>query len=258
MKENPAAFVLAGSRGLGFASAAALSAAGHPVAICGRSAEGLDEAIAALPEGVQAIGLSADVSDGAELASAVKEARSELGPIGVLVANAGGPPPGSFDDLTDDEWDVAYDLTLMSFVRAVRLVLPDMRSLGGGRIVLIASSSIRRPIANLTLSNAMRPALAGLAKDLAVTYAPDSITVNVVAPGRVDTDRVRSLDLAAAQRRGLDVAEIRRVSESSIPMGRYGKPDEFGAVVGFLASPEASYVTGQSILVDGGMTASLP
>lgn len=252
------ALVLAGSRGLGYGCAARLAAEGHAVAICGRSAEDVDAAASKLAAQSRAIGVVADVSDPDQLRQAVEQVRAELGPVGVLVANAGGPPPGGFEDVSPESWDTAYQLTLMSFVRAVQEVLPDMRSLGGGRIVLIGSSSIRRPIPNLVLSNTFRPALNGLVKDLAVNLAGDKITVNVVAPGRIDTDRVRQLDTAAAERSGREVEAVRAGSEGSIPMGRYGRTEEFAALVGFLASADAGYITGQSILVDGGMTASLP
>lgn len=252
------ALVLAGSRGLGYGCAARLAAHGHAVAIVGRSAEDVDAAVKELQTQSRALGVVADVSDPEQLHAAVEQVRSEFGAIGVLVANAGGPPPGGFADVTPQSWDAAYQLTLMSFVRSVQEVLPDMRSLGSGRIILIGSSSIRRPIPNLVLSNTFRPALNGLIKDLAVDLAGDRVTVNVVAPGRIDTDRVRQLDSAAADRGNRSVEEVRAGSEGSIPMGRYGRVEEFAALVGFLASEDASYITGQSILVDGGMTASLP
>lgn len=254
----PAAFVLAGSRGLGYGCAERLAAEGHAVGICGRSADEVDAAANKLAAQSRAIGVVADVSDAEQLRETVARVRSELGPVGVLVANAGGPPPGGFEDVSPESWEAAYQLTLMSFVHAVHGVLPDMRSLGGGRIILIGSSSIRRPISNLVLSNTFRPALNGLVKDLAVDLAADRVTVNVVAPGRIDTDRVRQLDAVAAERSGRSIEEARAGSEGSIPMGRYGRTEEFAALVGFLASEDAGYITGQSILVDGGMTASLP
>lgn len=252
------ALVLAGSKGLGYGSAARLAAEGHDVAICGRNAEDVEAAANKLGAQSRSLGVIADVSDGEQLQRAVEQVRAELGPIRVLVANAGGPPPGSFESVAPESWDTAYQLTLMSFVRAVHAVLPDMRQLGEGRIILIGSSSVRRPIPNLVLSNTFRPALNGLVKDLAVDLAPEKVTVNVVAPGRIDTDRVRQLDHNAAERSGKTPEEVRSGSEGSIPMGRYGRVEEFAALVGFLASEDASYLTGQTILVDGGLTSSLP
>ncbi|NYF97452.1 SDR family oxidoreductase [Janibacter cremeus] len=252
------ALVLAGSKGLGYGCASRLAEDGHDVALCARSAESAEAAASTLAAHTRSLGVAADVSDPEQLHEAVERVRTELGPISVLVANAGGPPAGGFEALADESWETAYQLTLMSFVRCVREVLPDMRALGGGRIILIGSSSVRRPIPNLTLSNTFRPALNGLVKDLAIDLAADNVTVNVVAPGRVDTDRVRQLDLAGAERTGRTAEEVRAASEGSIPMGRYGRVEEFAALVGFLASEAASYVTGQTILVDGGLTASLP
>src|SRR5690606_5709068 len=160
--------------------------------------------------------------------------------------------------LTEEDWSRGFELTLMSAVRLIRAAVPVMRDAGGGRIVVIGSSSVRVPIKGLTVSNVFRPALAGLVKDLAVQLARDGITINLACPGRFDTDRVRMLDEARALAEGLTPEEIRSRSESSIPIGRYGRPEEFGALVGFLVSPEASYVTGQTLVVDGAMVATLP
>jgi 3-oxoacyl-[acyl-carrier protein] reductase len=255
---RPPALVMASSRGIGFAVAQTLCKRETPVAICGRTADQVDAAVTKLSELGTALGLVGDVGDIAQLATIVTKARAELGPIGTLVANTGGPPSGGFEDVSPADWDRAYRSTVGSFVESVRLVLPDMRELGAGRIILIASSSIRRPIPNLVLSNTFRPALNGLAKDLAVSLAREHITVNVVAPGRIDTERVRDLDRASAQRQNISVESVQRTSECTIPMGRYGRTEELSALVEFLASPEAGYITGQSIVVDGGLTASLP
>ncbi|GAA5198688.1 SDR family oxidoreductase [Rugosimonospora acidiphila] len=252
------AFVMAGTRGLGLASAVALAERGHPVAVCARTPEAVRSAVALLERHGPAFGVVADVSDAAALADAVAAVRDRLGPVGVLVANAGGPPAGDFFSVTPEHWDVAYQLTLMSVVRAVRAVVPEMRAAGRGRIVVIGSSSVRRPIPGILLSNVFRPALDGLVKDLAVTLAPMGITVNMVNAGRIDTDRVRELDAGAAKRQGVSPEEIRRGSEATIPMGRYGSPEELGSCVAYLASPAASYITGQSILVDGGLVPTLP
>ncbi|MFI6574165.1 SDR family oxidoreductase [Nocardiopsis sp. NPDC050513] len=252
------ALVTAGSRGLGYACARELLRRGHRVAIAARSAEGVDTAVAQLRAHGTAEGFVADIGDQDALAGVVERTRSQLGPIEVLVANAGGPRAGGFFDLDDADWDAAYRLTLLSVVTSVSLVVPDMRRAGGGRVVVTGSSSVRRPLEGLTLSNAFRPAVNGLVKDLAVELAPHRITVNMVSAGRIDTDRVRQLDLVRAQRSGSDPERVRAGSEASIPTGRYGTPEEFAAAVGFLASAEAAYVTGQNILVDGGLVPTLP
>ena len=252
------AFVMAGSRGLGLASALELARRGCHVAICGRSQDALDDAVGQLRTHGTAMAVRGDVSDPAVLASAVEKVTAELGPISVLVANAGGPRPGGFFELDNEDWTDAFHLTVMSVVNAIRLVVPSMREQGTGRIVVLGSSSIRRPISNLVLSNTLRSAVNGLVKDLAISLAPEGITVNMVAPGRIATDRTSELDEARAIRLSVPVADVRRDSEQTIPMGRYGTPEEFAAAVAFLAMPSSAYITGQSILVDGAMVSSLP
>ncbi|MET8831760.1 SDR family oxidoreductase [Streptomyces sp. NPDC004610] len=255
---DPVALVTAGSRGLGLASAHELLKRGYRVAIAARTPQGVAAAVEELRPYGTVEGFSADLADPAALEALVSWTRDTLGPVTALVANAGGPPPGGFFDVTDADWRAAFELTLCSVVTSVRLVVPDMRAAGGGRIVVTGSSSVRRPLDGLVLSNAFRPAVNGLVKDLAVELAPDGITVNMVSPGRIDTDRVRGLDRARAARTGVPEQEVRARSQASIPAGRYGTPAEFAAAVGFLASPEAGYVTGQSLLVDGGLVPALP
>jgi 3-oxoacyl-[acyl-carrier protein] reductase len=193
-----------------------------------------------------------DVSDGSALVAAVEAAFDERG-VDVLVANAGGPPPGGFADTDDDAWSAAFDLVVMSVVRAVRAALPSMVERGRGRVVVIGSSSVVSPLPSLVLSNVLRPALAGLVASLAQEVAPHGVTVNLVAPGRFDTDRVRMLDERRAAAAGTSVEAFRRAAEDGIPIGRYGRAEELGAVVAFLASDGAAYLTGQSILLDGGL-----
>jgi len=250
---------MAGTRGLGLECSVALAASGHAVAVCGRRRGSVDDAVLRIGEsGGPVAGLVADVADHRDLRRLFADVATEVGPIDVLVVNTGGPPSGSLLDLDDDAWLAAVDSVLMSAVRACRLVLPGMIERVFGRIVVIGSSSVRRPIAGLTLSNVLRPGLNGLVKDLAVTTAGHGVTVNMVAPGRIETERTQELDAAKASRTGVEPSEVRAASEATIPAGRYGTPGELASVVTFLASSEAGYVTGQTIVVDGGLTASLP
>lgn len=253
------ALVMAGTKGLGFASAKALGRDGVEVVICGREQSSLDAAVAALQEeDIRAYGVVADVSDAASLEALFAACDERCGRLDVVVANAGGPPPGGFEALTDEQWEAAFQLTFMSVVRAARLALPRFRQVGGGRFLVIGSSSVRRPIPGLMSSNALRPGLAGLVKSLATEVAAEGITVNMVSPGRVATARTMQLDERKAQAQELDVEEVRATSTATIPAGRYGEPRELGAMVAFLASPDAAYTTAQSILVDGGLAATLP
>ncbi len=253
------ALVMAGSKGLGRGCAAALAGEGQRVVICARDRHVLDETVAALRAAGGAVsGMTADVSRAEDSAAIFREIDERYGRLDVLVANAGGPPPGGFLAVSEAQWQQAFDLTLMSAVQAMRLAVPRMQQARYGRIVVIGSSSVKQPIANLALSNAFRPALLGVVKTLAQEVAPDDITVNMVSPGRIDTDRVRSLDENRARAQGLPYEEIRARAEQSIPARRYGTPEDLGALVAFLASDAAGYITGQSILVDGGMVAALP
>ena len=254
-----AAVVMAATQGLGRGSAEALARDGYDLLICARSAEAVDAAAGELAAaGTRVEGMTADVSKPGDLDAVFARADECFGRLDALVANAGGPPPGSFLDATDDLWERAFQLTLMSAVRAMRQAVPRMRRNGFGRIVVIGSSSVKQPIDGLVLSNAFRPALVGTVKTLAREVAPDGITVNIVSPGRVDTERVRSLDRSRAERTGQSYEDVRAASEASIPAGHYGSPDDVGALVAFLCSERAGYITGQSILVDGGMVSALP
>jgi len=188
----------------------------------------------------------------------VQSALAAYGAIDVAFVNAGGPPPGRFDDLDDAAWSKAFELTLMSAVRLTRLVLPQMRKQKSGSIVYSTSTTLRQPTQalNLILSNALRSSVHGLSKTLSADLAKDGIRVNAVQPGRIATERLVQIDTDNAKRQGTTAEEIRKRVEASIPMGRYGRPDEFAAVAVFVASPRASYLTGVSIQVDGGMLPS--
>jgi 3-oxoacyl-[acyl-carrier protein] reductase len=253
------AVVLAASKGLGRACAEALATDGWRLVVCSRTDEGVAETVKALETlGADASGVTADVSQAEDVERVFAHADDTYGRVDALVCNAGGPPPGDFLSLDDDKWLRGYELTLMSAVRAMRAAIPRMRDGGFGRIVVLGSSSVRKPIDNLVLSNAYRPALDGIIKSLAVELGPDGITANMVSPGRLDTERVRDLDAKAADRTGVSADEARAASEAKIPMGRYGAPEDLAAMVAFLVSDAAGYVTGQSVLVDGGMVPTLP
>lgn len=250
-----AAFVAASTRGLGRAIAQTLTEAGARVAVNGRDARAVADTVDAL--GPSAIAAPGDLTDPAAVQAAVDGAASRLGGLDVLVTNSGGPKGAGFGALTDADWQAGFDLVLLSAVRLVRASLPHLRSRGGGRVVAVVSSSVRQPIEGLTLSNALRPAIGALVKDLALELAGEGILVNAAAPGRFDTDRVRELDRARAERAGVTPDEFRHRFESTIPAGRYGNPAEFARAVAFLASPANTYITGQTLLVDGGMVRAL-
>jgi len=231
------ALVTAASRGLGRACAGALAAEGARVFIVSRDEDRLREA----EQAVGAAGhLAVDLSrpDGPE--RAVEAAAAELGGLDILVCNAGGPPPGTFESTSLEAWEAGYHLTLMSAVRLTKAALPLLRASGRGRVVIITSISVRQPIPNLVLSNAFRSGVTAMAKTLSSEVARDGVTVNNLAPGTILTDRVRQL-----------YPDLEQVA-SGIPAGRLGDPSELGAACAFLCSVQAGYLTGQTIGVDGG------
>ena len=253
------ALVTAASKGLGRATATQLAAEGARVMISSRGADQLARTAQEIADatGAQVEHCPADVSDAADLDRLLRETQERLGGVDVLVNNAGGPPPGGFDALDDAQWQQAFELNLLSTVRLFRGVLPHMREQRWGRIVTVASSSIKQPIDNLMLSNTLRVGLLGLAKSVALEVASDGVLVNTLGPGRIATDRVASLDAGRAEKTGQSVEEVRAQSEAGIPLGRYGTAEEFGKVAAFLASGANTYVTGQNFLVDGGMVRAI-
>jgi len=253
------ALVAAASRGLGKAVAQALASEGVDVAIAARTRAALvatAEEIAGLGHG-RCLPIVADVSVPADLERLADAVLTEWGRIDILVNNAGGPRPGSFDDMTDADWMGALELNLMSAVRLTRLALPSMRAHGWGRVINLTSVAVKQPLPNLILSNAARSAVVAMAKTLSSEVAGEGITVNNICPGYVLTDRVRSLAAATAKREGLDPAQVLVTWEERIPAGRLGRPEELGALVAYLASQQAAYVTGVTLQMDGGLTQGL-
>ena len=251
------ALVAASSKGLGKAIAGQLAAEGCDVMLTSRDAEQLvltREQL--LPEARGRLeSCVCDLTRVEEIRALVAATRERLGPIDILINNAGGPPGGGFDQVDDADWQAAFELNLLSYVRLIRETLPDLKRTGG-RIINVTSSSIKQPIPGLILSNAFRMGILGLAKSLADELAPDNILVNTVAPGRIATDRTAYLDQLKADRRGISKEQVTAESLQNIPLRRYGEPAEFARVVCFLASGASSYVTGSTLMVDGGMVKS--
>ena len=235
----------AASKGLGRACAHALIGEGARAFVVSRGAA----AIEATAKEIGAAGWkAADVGKAGDPEAAIEQAASVLGGLDILVANAGGPPPGTFESTPLEAWQQAHELTLMSAVRLVTAALPHLKRSDQGRIVFLTSITVRQPIANLVLSNAVRAAVTGLAKSLSAELGPHGITVNCLAPGTILTDRIRQL----AAHSGGDVdASIKRMGDE-IPLRRVGTPEEFGATCAFLCSRQAGYITGQTIGIDGG------
>jgi 3-oxoacyl-[acyl-carrier protein] reductase len=232
--EGKRALVLGASRGLGGAIASALADEGVEVLAASRSSA-----------------LAVDLSDAGSVAALIETVLARGG-VDILVNNSGGPRPGPAMGEDARNWTSAFETMALSLFAVTDAMLPGMIERGWGRIITVGSSGVVQPIAGLALSNGVRGAIAGWSKTLAGEVAPHGVTVNMVLPGRIETDRLKELDEARSSRTGIPIADIRAASRAEVPAGRYGRPEEFAAVVAFLASRQAGYVTGSMIRVDGG------
>lgn len=248
--KNKVAIVLGGSKGLGKAYAKALAAEGAKVAIGSRDEKILKETALELEKEFDSeiLAVPTDVTVTRDLENIVARTIEKFGRIDILVNNAGGPPAGKFEVLGDREWQAAFETNLLSAVRLTRLVIPHMRKNGSGRIINSVSVAVKQPMDNLILSNSIRAGVVGMAKTLSQELAPDNITVNNICPGLFLTQRIKDL---------YQDEEKMKNAIKNIPMGRLGDPEELASLVAFLASEKASYITGATIQVDGGMCKSL-
>ncbi len=253
------ALVAASSRGLGKATALELAQEGADVVISARGEANLQAAADEIRHatGGRVLAVPADMRTASDVLHLVQAAKAAFDHIDILVNNAGGPPPGAFTDMVDEDWLGAIELNLMSTIRLTRQVLPDMRERRWGRIINIVSATVKQPNPTLILSNTARTAVVAMAKTLSGQVAEAGITVNNVCPSYIWTDRVKSLAQSGAQNEGVEPQDIIRRWEAEIPMGRLGQPEELAALVAFLASERAAYITGATIPVDGGFVQSL-
>lgn len=256
------AVVCAASGGLGKATALALAQAGTSVVICSRDKARIDAAAAEIVRaaGVKAgtiLPFVADLSKGDQVHELLETAKKTFGRIDILVTNSGGPPSGSFTDLTDEQWQTGFERNLMNVIRSIREVIPGMQKNGWGRIINITSLTVKQPVNDLVVSSVLRPGILGLSKILANLYAKDGITVNCIAPGFIMTGRQQELGKTRSEKQGISFDDYVRNSSADIPAGRFGRPEELADVIAFLASARASYINGATIGVDGGLVKGL-
>ncbi|HTF69967.1 MAG TPA: SDR family oxidoreductase [Edaphobacter sp.] len=252
------ALVLGGGGGLGRAIAKSLAAEGANVAVAGIGSTSIDGTVAELKAiGGKYLGLIWDLADLSVINTNGSKVESELGPIDILVNNTGGPPPASAAGQDPMLWAKQFQAMVLSVIAITDYVLPGMKSRGWGRILTSTSSGVIAPIPNLAISNALRLSLVGWSKTLAREVGKDGITANIIVPGRIATSRVAALDNAKAKREGRGAEEVAAESQGTIPLGRYGSPEEYADVVAFLASERAAYITGSIIRVDGGLIPSI-
>jgi len=248
------AFVAGASKGLGKACAKSLADEGARVFVCARDAERIKRVAAE----IRAVGCSAaDVSRAAEVKRVVAEAIAALDGLDILVTNAGGPPTGPFEKTRDDAWEIAHQLTLMSAVRLIHAALPALKASGPGRIINLTGYGVKEPMTDLIVSDSVRAGVTVMAKTIASDLAPFGITVNNIAPGPIMTDRLIAIHTARAKDLGITVDEQFRRFSATVPVRRIGKPEEIGSLCAYLCSLQAGYLTGQSIVVDGGITRAI-
>lgn len=248
------AVVMAASSGIGQGIATVLAQEGCALALCARGRDRLDDTASTLRESSVSpvFATTADVSDVPSLDKFFNGVFDEYGKIDILVTNAGGPPPGRCLEFGDDEYTTAFNLTLMSVVRACRRVVPSMAERGWGRIVNVASTSVKCALENMVLSNVFRSGVAAFSKTLSMEYAHQGIRVHTVMPGPFMTNRVNELGASAARFKGITFEQWKQGAEAGTPLGRFGNPLEFGALVAFLVSEQSDYMTGTCIAIDGG------
>lgn len=252
--------VTASSKGLGKATALEFAKEGATLIVSSRNEETLSSAveeIKQLTNNSNVLAKTCDMTSAEDINTLFTWVSAEFGGVDILINNTGGPTAGGFKDLADDDWLAAFEKNLLSYIRTTRAVLPHMQANNFGRIINISSSSTKEVIDGLILSNTFRSGMVGLTKSLAREYAKYNILVNTIGPGRIATDRVAELDNLAAVRQNVSIEDIVKRSEKLIPIGRYGQPEEFAKVVLFLASPANTYMTGQSLIIDGGMLKAL-
>jgi 3-oxoacyl-[acyl-carrier protein] reductase len=256
--KNKTALVLGAGGGLGCAIARALANEGANLAIADISQDSLGATAKSLQHtGAKTIELRWDLGDSAVIEDRISEIEGKFGGVDILVNNTGGPPPTPAHGQSLEVWRKHFESMVLSVIAITDRVLPKMVQAKWGRIITSTSSGVVAPIPNLAVSNALRMSLVGWSKSLAREVARDGVTVNVILPGRIATDRIRFLDEQKAQREGRSVLQVAAESTASIPAGRYGEPQEYGDVVAFLASTRASYITGSILRVDGGLIASI-
>jgi 3-oxoacyl-[acyl-carrier protein] reductase len=256
--KDKTALVLGGGGGLGRAISLALATEGAKVAVADIDSKSIEKTEAAVARvGGVSVGLTWDLADLSQIDAHITRVEAELGSVGILVNITGGPPPTTAAGQNPELWTKHFQAMVLSVIAITDRVLPGMREHHWGRIITSTSSGVVSPIPNLGISNALRLSLVGWSKTLAREVGSDGITANVILPGRIATDRIKFLDEAKAKREGRTVEDVAAESTRTIPVGRYGKPEEYGAVVAFLASERAAYITGSVIRVDGGLIASV-